>query len=798
MTRFFLVLTFFFALTATAQTPMREFSPFYKAAEGTNPALLRNGWKSRWIGHPTTDPTAFGVYHFRKTLTFDTKPGTFVVHVSADNRYRLYVNGQEVAKGPARGDKAHWRYETIDLAPHLVAGRNVIAAEVWNFAKDAPLAQISHHTGFIMQGNGEAEQVINSNDSWLVTQNQAYTPIPFGPIAFRGYYVVGPGEMVDAGKYPWGWQNADFDDSPWQKARIFGPGAPYGLSMDSQWGLVPRPIPAMEEYPVRIPKIARTTLGNLDTGFLAGTKDLTIPARTKGTLLLDQTYLTNAYPHLLVSKGKGAEVKLTYQEALYDKDWKKGHRDEIEGKEITGHYDIFRPDGGARRQFRPLWFRTYRYLQLDIETQDEPLVIHDLYGMFTGYPFEEKGSFQSNDPVLSQIWNVGWRTARLCAIETYVDCPYWEQLQYIGDTRIQALISLYVSGDDRLVRQSLMHFDESRIPEGLTASRYPHALQQLIPPYSLFHIAMIHDYSMYRDDLPFVRSLYPGVQSILSWYERYVDKNGMLANLPWWNFVDHRSFHGKEKQPIGKDEQSANITLQYAYALNYAAELAKALGYPHDAQKYLEQSAKLKKATYALCWDAGRGLLADTPEKKFFSQHANLFAILTNTVPQAQQAALMKKLLADQSLTKTTIYFDFYTNRALEKVGMADTYLDHLQPWKNMLGMGLTTFAEMEDPTRSDCHAWSASPNYDLLATVCGIKPGSAGFGSVRIEPALGTLQQASGKVPHPAGTIEVSYTREANGKLKAEITLPPTLTGAFVWKGQSVPLKAGKQVLSR
>ncbi|HEV7347569.1 alpha-L-rhamnosidase C-terminal domain-containing protein [Telluribacter sp.] len=798
MNKYLLLFSLLLLITAATQAQYRNFSPFYQATATTNPALLRESWPARWIGHPTIDPTDYGIYHFRKSIDLPARPQSYVVHVSADNRYRLYVNGKEVAKGPARGDKAHWRYETIDLAPHLTAGKNILAAEVWNFAQHAPIAQVSNHTGFIMQGNTEAEKAVNTDNSWLVTQNEAYAPIPFGPIAFRGYYVTGPGEKVDATRYPWGWQQADYDDSQWQKAKSFGQGAPYGLSRDSQWGLVPRPIPMMEEQLVRIPKVARTSLGKIQEGFLAGKGDLTIPANSKGTILLDQTYLTNAYPHLLVSGGRGSEIKMTYQEALYDKDWKKGNRNEIEGKEIIGHYDIFQPDGGARRQFRPLWFRTYRYLQLDIDTKGEPLVIHDLYGTFTGYPFEEKGSFKSNDPVLSQIWNVGWRTARLCAIETYVDCPYWEQLQYIGDTRIQALISLYVSGDDRLARQALMHFDESRIPEGLTASRYPHALQQLIPPYSLFHIAMIHDYYQYRDDLPFVRSLYPGVQSVLSWFERHVGEKGMLHNLPWWNFVDHKPFHGKDNLPIGKDEYTSNITLQYAYALDYAAELADALGRPDDARQYRSQSVRLKKATYDLCWDESRGLLADAPDKQFFSKHANLFAILTNTVPTGRQPEIMQKVLSDKSLTPTTIYFDFYTNRALEKVGMANDYLNHLQPWRNMLDLGLTTFAEQEDPTRSDCHAWSASPNYDLLATVCGIKPGSPGFKTVRIEPALGSLQQASGKVPHPAGDILVSYTRQSNGRLKADITLPAGLTGTLVWRGEQIPLKGGKQTIEK
>ena len=94
---------------------------------------------------------------------------------------------------------------------------------------------------------------------------------------------------------------------------------------------------------------------------------------------------------------------------------------------------------------------------------------------------------------------------RLCSHETYMDTPYWEQLQYVGDTRIQALVTLYLSGDDRLVRNAIQQFDESRIPDGITQSRYPTELPQVIPPFSLFWIGMQHDLWWYGGDRAFAR-----------------------------------------------------------------------------------------------------------------------------------------------------------------------------------------------------------------------------------------------------------------------------------------------------
>src|SRR5690606_31556569 len=133
--------------------------------------------------------------------------------------------------------------------------------------------------------------------------------------------------------------------------------------------------------------------------------------------------------------------------------------------------------------------------------------------------------------------------------------------------------------------------------------------------------------------------------------------------------------------------------------------------------------------------------------------------------------------------------------RALKKVGRGNEYLDMLQPWKDMLAIGLTTFAEKPEPTRSDCHAWSASPNYDLLSLVCGIEPAQPGFKSVRIAPHPGHLKYIKAKMPHPAGEISVNLTRSENG-LTGEIFLPSGLNGIFAYEGKTQGLKPGKNVI--
>ena len=149
---------------------------------------------------------------------------------------------------------------------------------------------------------------------------------------------------------------------------------------------------------------------------------------------------------------------------------------------------------------------------MDIETKDEPLVLTDFYSIFTAYPLEQKASFTCDNSLFKNIWNVGWRTQRLCANETFYDCPYYEQLQYIGDARIQALVSTYVSGDPGLTRNAISALHASQLPVGITQSRFPCNQIQIIPTFSLVWVTMIHDYWMLNSDSAFIKSMIPGMQ----------------------------------------------------------------------------------------------------------------------------------------------------------------------------------------------------------------------------------------------------------------------------------------------
>ncbi len=773
------------------------------SAVGAQELVFNGATTASWIAPRKIAGDSFTVFHARRSFILERAPARFIVHVSADNRYRLYVNGVEVSSGPQRSDVTHWRYETVDLAPHLNAGVNVIAAIVWNWGASRPVAQHSHRTGFLMQGDSSVEAaLVNTGSSWKVLVDSAYAPIRTTSAEMHNYYAAVPGDSINAARYPWGWETASYDDTRWLAPEIVGdeklPGvSPGAYGEVSGWQLEPRSIPAMEERQQRLANVRRANGVQPDGAFLRGSADLTVPARTTASILIDQAHTTDAYPVLETSGGAGTVVRVTYAEALVDAKGQKGNRNDVEGRTIHGVHDVFLLDGGSHRRFTTLYWRSFRYIQLDITTRDEPLRINDFYGVFTAYPFVERGRFASDLEWLAEMWRVNWNGARIGAFETYMDTPYWEQLQYVGDTRIQSLISLYVAGDDRLMRQAIDHFDLSRIPEGLTTSRYPSSLTQIIPPFSLIYVAMVHDFFMHRNDPTFIRARLPGIRGVLDWYARHVDSTGMLGAMPYWNYIDWTPRWDRGVPPRADVGHSTTISLLYMYALGRAAELEEALGSRGAAVDYRARAQAVRSAVSSRAWDAKRGLFRDSPDTSAtYSQQTNVLAILTDAVPGGAQRAVMERVLADTTLTPASYYFSFYVLEALRKAGLADRYIEQLAPWQSMLKLGLTSAPENPEPTRSDTHAWAAHPNYGLLATVLGVRPASPGFRTVIIAPALGPLRRAEGRVPHPLGDIDVSLVRDGERGLRAEISLPPGLTGELVWRGQRRALHSGPQTI--
>ena len=579
--------------------------------------LKTESWNARWISVPGAGAQDYGVYYFRKDVPLEAVPADYIVHVTGDNRYKLYVNGTLVSLGPAKGDATHWNYETVDLAPYLKAGSNVVAALVYHEGRDKPDSQISVSAGFLLQGEGNAASLYTDR-SWKCLSDKAYSPLR---VQVSGYYVAGPGERVDMRQTVKGWNTAAVSTEGWQDAAQGPAGEPKDFNSPNQGeghNLRPSTLPQMELTPQNLASVRKAEGVTVPAGFLEGRAKLTVPANSKAELLLDQGFLTNAYFNLSFSGGRDAQIDLGYAEALYipsghpdvppdmparyaaqagtPRPSGKGNRNEVEGKAFIGREDRLTSDGSAGQRFTTLSWRTYRYVRVQVETRDEPLTIDRLDGTFTGYPFTLDARLVTGDAELQKMLEIGWRTARLCAVETYMDCPYYEQLQYLGDTRIQALVTLYNSADDRLVRNFLYLSDISRSADGITKSRYPTTIPQHIQPYALSYIYALHDYMMYGGDVPFVMDLLPGAEQIIHYFQRYQLPDGRLKDLPGWNFSDWvngdpRWNYGAPLK--GADGCSVLMDLQLLLAFRKMADMERVRGNLWLSGVYAEEADKL-------------------------------------------------------------------------------------------------------------------------------------------------------------------------------------------------------------
>jgi alpha-L-rhamnosidase len=305
--------------------------------------------------------------------------------------------------------------------------------------------------------------------------------------------------------------------------------------------------------------------------------------------LVDFEIFTMGYPELIVSGGKNSKIQIKYAEALYEAVHLKAHRDSVNGLSMFGVWDIFHPDGETRT-FRPLWKRTFRYVQFNIETKSEPLEILSYQLEYSGYPYPEMATFESDNSRLNEIFEMSKRTLRMCSGETYYDTPFYEQLSYGGDNRPIAAISTYNSNDDRLLREVLRLYPQSENKEtGLFKSAYPSRFDFDMGSWSMGWIQTLHDYYFMRGDSAFVKQFSGKIDGVLRFYERHLDEQtGMIGTVKNQNFIDWSNTKGSLPRPneMREMKQSALLTLYFAHTLDCTAKLYNELGLKEKAEHW--------------------------------------------------------------------------------------------------------------------------------------------------------------------------------------------------------------------
>lgn len=338
------------------------------------------------------------------------------------------------------------------------------------------------------------------------------------------------------------------------------------------------------------------------------------------------------------------------------------------------------------------------------------------------------------------------------------------------------------------MRQAITNFAASVTTEGLTQSRFPSHVPQVIAGFSLYWILQVCDHYLFFGDRQFARSFVPRIDGVLDFFDAHVDHRGLISDISEdvWQYVDWVTTWGATEDHPDKGVPTSGrksnchtyFSMLYAYVLKQAAELLRHVGRPGNADEYLSRSASVVRAIQTHCYD-GRFFTdstADIADDLAYSQHCQVFAVLSGAAAPEDYERLLTESIKDSSFSKCSYYMRFYLFRALSLAG--DTAYESFwttawEPWKQMLANNLTTWEEDDVRQRSDCHSWSSVPVYEYYAEVAGIHPIAPGSTKLLFKPRLKLSQGLTAKIAiglHNLATV--SWTTGGNGEKYLKLNL--------------------------
>lgn len=627
-------------------------------------------------------------------------------------------------------------------------------------------------------------------------------------------------EQVDSRKALQDWTLTSHDDSAWSAAEVVTIKTKMMPVLDHR-KLFERPIPVLPETEERFKKaVQSTTPDSIDlqkwNELLSNDRAVTIPQDTTVSVDIQAEKLTTGFLELECEGGLDTDITILSSEGYEAKvdptarfpRRQKGDRLATEGNDLYGPIHTYTCRPGAHT-YCPFWFNTFRFVRLTITTaRAAPLTLRRFAYRATHYPLEVRSRIRAT-PELEDMWRISVDTLRNCMHETYEDCPMYEQNQFAMDARLQMLFTYQLSRDDRLARKTMHEFFASRRDDGLVEAHFPVPFRAVnIPQFSLFWILMIHDHMMYFGDRALVRRYIGAADGILQHFGDRLDGRGLVGRLDdeAWPFVDWvAEWHdpaaglaGMGVPPAYRRGGAATYnSLVYALALSHAADLCDYLGRRDTAAEYRGRARALAAAVNAHCWDARAAMYTDGPGTADRSQHSQVFAVLAGAVAGAEAADLMRRAVllgpggddddddaaagpGRARLPRCSYAMGFYVLRAAEKAGAyAELFPALMGPWRAMMRDNLGTWAEDDVGCRSDCHGWSASPIYELVAVVAGLRPRAPGYETIGFEPRRELVESFSGTFPvADGGDFSVSW-RPMEG---CKLVFPPDkdLTSRF------------------
>lgn len=638
----------------------------------------------------------------------DQVPSSCPIEITGRSQFKLFINGSGILFGPCRSAKEILYYDTLDIAPYLKSGMNHIQMQVFSYPENPPMDRPeAQGPNYCYGSNGgpaiSLEGTIGDTDpkdpaNWRIWLD------PGQGFNAHDIFLLGANETVDG---TLSLPNPLFRDD-WNEEALISAVNVQTLTYDpfgTRRGILfePRPIPLLYRKEKSIPDW----------------QERTIAPHSTESYVIDAGELTTAYFRIGFQGGTGSRVRLTYAESYYQKredgSIYKGIRDDRSGF-IQGIYDEYTV--GPDTVYEPFRFRTFRFIQISVQTGDTPLTIVPQPYIETAYPLHNTKKPAFSDPLKEKLYDVAFRTLQLCAHDTYEDCPYYEQLMYACDTRLEMLFTYAATDDLQLPRQAIRLFGSSLQNNGFTQSRFPSQADQIIPVFSLYFILMLEDYVNHTGDYDFIHPYIPTAERIMETFLSHRCESGLLAPHGYWDFFDWTpewSAARLDNTPTAVlDGESALQNLFFVYAAQSFIRLLPHYHRSDLAAYYENECAALLSFIEQSCYIPEKGLYKEGPRTEEYTQHTQIFAVLTGLAEGTKAQEIMEKVLNDKRLIPCSFMQNFYLFRALEKTNMYDRTEDSWKTWYEFLDLHCTTFPETPFDPRSDCHAWSSLPLYEF------------------------------------------------------------------------------------
>ncbi len=736
---FIMAVASFFSSLAGGEVNKTYFKNEYTLPETLAPytqidTTPKTDWKANYIWD-SSDGSEENVWMcLRKTVELSEVPETLTAYISADSKYWLYINGETVVfegavkRGPTADDSY---YDSVETAPYLKQGKNVICALVWFWGKDKNYSYTSSgKAGFIFEAGS-----ILSDSSWKVCRNSAYRNAALG--SQPNYRLPEFNINYDAGREVGDWLSPDFDDSAWENATEYGTGgcAPWGK-------LFPRGIPLLKDY------------GLKDYENSAQYRGVTFDSEKKITLNIP--YNAQCTPYLKVEAPSGRKIRI-----ITENTWLGSVNDTYITRE-------------GEQEFEALGWFNGEHITYVIPSGVKVL---ELKYRETGYDTEFSGIYECSDERLNTLWQKSLCTLYVTMRDNFMDCPDRERAQWWGDVTNEMAMSMYaLDASSYLLYQKgvacmLGHIDPAT-----------NVLQTVVPTDKALHelpvqqlagICGFWTYYLYTGDRDFLGTVYDAAVNYVNLWS--IGENHLVVHREGsWDWMDW-----------GKREDTPAIeNAWYYYALSTICNMAQVLGKNCDG--FTEKMREIALG-YESLWTEN-GYKSEDVKKP--DDRANALAVISGIAGEDKYGVIADVLT---EVKNSSPYMEYYVLEALCRMGRPELAKSRmLERYDAMISEDYSTLWEHWKKSKGTSnHAWSGGPLVIMSKYFAGIRPTAAGYGEYIIKPAFSENDTIKCVVPSVKGYISVTETKtDSSFTLDAHLPKGATALIYLPYKdGQTVKL---------